>query len=133
MALPWGLGWRKLSHTWALVARTWLWRQVARVGPKEAKKLLEVMGNHPVLEVNHATLLALSVRPAWLCGCTGKPVREPVGGGGLLCGGQTVSKVLVMFFNGCEAAALGMSWLRTVLGPPHGNAGEPRDFQLESR
>lgn len=45
MAFPWGLGWRKLPHTWAPDTRTWLWREVVRVGLKEAEKLLKVMGN----------------------------------------------------------------------------------------
>lgn len=45
MAFPWGLGWRKLPHTWAPATRTWLRREVGRVSFKEAEKLLKVMGN----------------------------------------------------------------------------------------
>lgn len=93
-----------------------------RVGIKEAEKLLKVMGNHIVPELYGATWLALSVQRAWLCGrqlcgCKGKPAREPVRGGRLLCGGWTVSRLLVMSFHGHEAAVLDTSWVRAVLGP----------------
>lgn len=107
MALPRGQGWRKLSHTWAWALR----REMARAGLKEAKKLLKVAGNHSVFELYGATRLSLSVQHprlcgSWLSGSRGEPVR----GGRLLCGGPTVSGLLVTSFH--EVAVLGMSWLR---------------------
>lgn len=117
-----GPGWRKLPCTWAPATRIWLWREVLRVSLKEAEKLLKVMGNHTVLELYRSIWLALSVQHTWLCGsqlcgCRGKPVREPVRGGRPLCSGWTASRWLVMSFHGHEAAVLGESWLRAVLGP----------------
>lgn len=80
------------------------------------------MGNHTVFELYRSIWLAPSVQCTWLCGsqlcgCRGKPVREPVRGGRPLCRGWPASRWLVMIFHGHEAAVLGISWLRAVLGP----------------
>lgn len=66
--------------------------------------------------------MALRAQRAWLCGsqlcgCKAKPVREAVRGGRPLCGGWTVSRLLVMSLHGHEAAVLDISWLRAVLCP----------------
>lgn len=66
MTLLWGLERRKRLHTWVLVARTWLWREVAKGGLKEAGKLLKVTGSHPVLEAYCATRSATGLQCAKL-------------------------------------------------------------------
>lgn len=83
MALPWALGQRKLPHTW-----TWLWKDVAWVGLKEAEKLLKGTGNYLIIEPYGwfwvSSALGCAVASS---GCRGEPVREPVRGGRPLCGG----------------------------------------------